>query len=165
MDGFVIVANVLFLILLNLLLVDDLHGGGDATCLNGLLEVVLRQDGLLLLLKCKGLSAFHVIGDRGVDGVWLVEWAAVEVVDAACEAHLGFIEDEHKAAMVSFPLAGGEATCDLGNLGDGELDGSRCGLADHLFKVLVSIFFLTILVIAAWDLVEIVAIYLFLLNI
>ena len=63
--------------------------------------------------------------------------------------------------MVPFPLTGGEAACDLGDLGDEELDGGRCGLANHLVKVLVSKFSLTISVIAARDLVDIVAIYLF----
>ena len=55
MDGFVIVANELFLLLLNVLLVDDLHNGGDATCFDNLLGVELRPEGLLLLLKCEEL--------------------------------------------------------------------------------------------------------------
>ena len=63
------------------------------------------------------------------------------VVDDGREVHLGLVEDEQKAAMVSFSLAGGEAAGNLGNLGDEELDGDLCGLADHLVKFLVSKFF------------------------
>ena len=85
--------------------------------------------------------SFRLIGDCKIDVVWLYKWAAVEVGDAGCHAHLGLVKYERKAAMVSFPLAGGEAAGDLGYLGDEELNGGRCGLDDHLVKVLVSIFF------------------------
>ena len=66
--------------------------------------------------------------------------------------------------MVTFLLAGCEAAGNLVDLGDEELDGCRCGLADHLVEVLVSNFSLTILVIAVRDIVAIVAIYLFLIS-
>ena len=60
MDGFDIIANVLFPLLLDVLYVNDLHDNSDATYLGGLLEVVLLSEGLLLLLKFEELLAFRI---------------------------------------------------------------------------------------------------------
>ena len=139
-DGFVVVADVLLLFLLEVLLVDDADDDGDAAGDDGHLEVELLTDGLLLLLHREELAACRLVRDRWVDGCWLCLWAAVEVGDARRGARFGLVEDEGEAAVVSFPLAGGEAAGDLGELGDEKLDGCRCRLADHLVEVLVSKF-------------------------
>ena len=59
MDGFVIVANVLFLLLLNVLPINDLHSGGNIACLDRLLEVELIPEGLLLAEVIGALNMFY----------------------------------------------------------------------------------------------------------
>ena len=48
--GFVVVANILLLLLLDILRVDNLFNGGDYIGVDGLLEVILMSWGLLILL-------------------------------------------------------------------------------------------------------------------
>ena len=141
MDGFIIVADVLLPLLLNVLCINDLLDGSDPTGIDGLLEIILLPEGLLLLLELKERSAFCFVNDRGIYGGRLGDLPAVKVIDAAREAHLGLVKDKREAAMVSFPLAGGETARNLGKLGDEELDTRRCRLAEHLVKILVPKFF------------------------
>ena len=61
MDGFVVVANVLFLFTLDVLLVDDLHNGNATTCFDGLLEVGFIPEALLLLMKGKVQGALSLL--------------------------------------------------------------------------------------------------------
>ena len=124
-DGFVVVADVLFPLLFEVLRVDDLFDGGDAAVVDGFLQVVILPERLLLLLELEQSTTFCFVGDRWIDGVWLRDRAAVQVVDAAREAHFGLVEDEGEAAVVPFPLAGGETAGDLGELSDEELDARR----------------------------------------
>ena len=62
-DGFVVVSDVLFPPLLNLLCVNILFGGGDSTGVNGLLEVIFLLQGLLILLEFEKVAPFRIIED------------------------------------------------------------------------------------------------------
>ena len=63
MDGFVVVSEVLFPPLLNLLCVNILFGGGDSAGVNGLLEVIFLLQGLLILLEFEEVAPFRIIKD------------------------------------------------------------------------------------------------------
>ena len=79
-----------------------------------------------------------LIRDFGIDGDHIGDWYALKVVSAIREAHFGFVQDECEAAILSYPLAGGEAARDLGKLDDEDLDLCWRWLTNNLLEVIVS---------------------------
>ena len=123
----VVVADVVFLQLVDILIVDSGNDGLNRHGVDDHLKMVLRPEEFVVLLYLYEVPAFCIVRDVQVDEDWLFEPSAVKSVVSGDEAYFLLVEDELEIPVAATSCRCVEVARRGGKLLNERADGGRVG--------------------------------------